>query len=78
MRFLKVSQLLISIPFLNLESFPHEESLSYNFLFFFVFSRATLAAYGDSQEMGLIGVVAAGLHQNHSNATSEPPLQPTS
>ena len=50
------------------------------FLFFFVFlsfPRATPAAYGGSQARGLIGAVAAGLHQSHSNAGSEPRLQPT-
>ena len=43
-------------------------------LFFF---RATLAAYGGSQSSGLIGAVAAGLRQSHSNARSELHLQPT-
>ena len=38
---------------------------------------AALAAYGGSQARGLIGVVAAGLCQSHSNARSEPFLQPT-
>ena len=43
------------------------------FLFFclFVFSRATPAAYGGSQAKGLIGTVAAGLRQRHSNVGSE-------
>ena len=39
---------------------------------FFVFSRATPAAYGGSLARGLIGAVAAGLRQSHSNAGSEP------
>jgi len=50
------------------------------FLFVFVFlpfSSATSMAYGDSQARGLIGAVAAGLCQSHSNAGSEPRLQPT-
>ena len=34
-------------------------------------------AYGGSQARGLIGAVAAGLHQSHSNARSELHLQPT-
>ena len=34
-------------------------------------------AYGGSQSRGLIGAVAAGLHQSHSNGGSEPRLQPT-
>ena len=43
----------------------------------FAFSMATPAAYGGSQAKGLIGAAAAGLHQSHSNAGSEPSLQPT-
>ena len=34
-------------------------------------------AYGGSQARGLIGAVASGLHHSHSNAGSEPHLQPT-
>ena len=41
------------------------------------FSRVTPVAYGGSQARGLIGAVAAGLHQNHSNMGSEPRLPPT-
>ena len=46
------------------------------FYFFFVFClfRAASVAYGDSQARGLIGPVAASLHQSHSNARSEPRL----
>ena len=47
------------------------------FFFFFVFSRAVLMAYGSSQARGLIGAVAAGLCQSHSNAGSKLCLQPT-
>ena len=51
------------------------------FLFFFsclsAFSRATPAAYGGSQARGLIGAVATGLLQSHSNAGSEPRLRAT-
>ena len=43
----------------------------------FAFSRATLAAYGDSQARGLTGAIATGLRQSHSNVGSEPCLQPT-
>ena len=39
--------------------------------FFFVFSRATPMAYGDSQVRGLIRAVAAGLQRSHSNTGSE-------
>ena len=34
-------------------------------------------AYGGPQARGRIGGVAAGLHHSHSNAGSEPRLQPT-
>ena len=51
-------------------------SFFFSFLFFFfVFPRATLAAYGGSQARGLIWAVAASLH--HSNSRSEPYLWPT-
>ena len=59
---------------------PQEVSISYFlFLFFclFAFSRAAPAAYGGSQARGRIGAVATGLCQSHSNAGSEPHLQPT-
>ena len=47
------------------------------FFFFFLLLRAALSAYGGSQARGLIGAVAAGLRQSHSNAGSQPRLQPT-
>ena len=43
----------------------------------FAFSRATPAAYGGSQARGQIGTAADSLHHSHSNAESEPHLQPT-
>ena len=43
----------------------------------FAISWAAPAAYGVSQARGLIGAVAASLRQSHSNAGSEPHLQPT-
>ena len=43
----------------------------------FVFSKAVPEAYGGSQARGLTGATAAGLHHSHSNARSEPRLQPT-
>ena len=46
------------------------------FLSFFAISWAAPAAYGGSQARGGIGAVAASLHQSHSNARSEPRLQP--
>ena len=47
------------------------------FVCLFAFSRAVPVAYGGSQARGLIGAVAIGLRQSHSNAGSEPHLQPT-
>jgi len=47
------------------------------FFFFLPFSWATLAAYGGSQARGLIGAVATGLYQSHSNSGSKPHLRPT-
>jgi len=40
-------------------------------------SWAAPAAYGGSQARGRIRAVATGLRQSHSNAGSEPRLQPT-
>ena len=40
-------------------------------------SWAAPAAYEGSQARGRIGAVATGLRQSHSNAGSEPRLQPT-
>ena len=40
-------------------------------------SWAAPSAYGGSQARGPIGAVATGLGQSHSNAGSEPRLQPT-
>ena len=57
--------------------------VAFHIFFFFVcfvfllFLWATPAAYGGSQARGRIGAVATGLRQSHSNAGSEPRLQPT-
>ena len=49
------------------------------FFFFclFAFSRAASVAYGGSQARSPVRAVAASLLQSHSNAGSEPHLQPT-
>ena len=47
------------------------------FFCLFAFSRAASAAYGGSQARGPVGAVATSLHQSHSNAGSEPCLQPS-
>ena len=56
--------------------------LGFGLFFVFVFLsfclfRATPAAYGGSQARGLIGAVAAGLCQSHSNTGSKLRLQLT-
>ena len=53
------------------------QSLIFFFLSFCYFLWATPTAYGGSQARGQIGTVATGLRQGHSNAGSEPCLQPT-
>ena len=45
--------------------------------FFSPLFRAAPVAHGGSQARGLIGAVATGLCQSHSNAGSEPRLRPT-
>ena len=48
------------------------------FFFFLFFSFwAGPASYGSSQARGRIGATAADPHHSHSNAKSEPCLQPT-
>ena len=56
------------------QSYNHQELI---FFGLFAFSRAAPAAYGGSQARGLIGAVAAGLGQSHSNTRSELRLQTT-
>ena len=56
---------------------PNKKKLFFFFFWLFGFSRAAPVAYGGSQAKGLIGAVAAGLHQSHSNTRSEPSLRPT-
>ena len=50
----------------------------YLFICVLSYFRATPTVYGGSQARDLIGAIAAGLHQSHSNAISEPCLQPAS
>ena len=47
-------------------------SLSLSFFFFFGLFGVAPTAYGGSQARGLIGAIASGLRQSHSNAGSEP------
>ena len=66
----------------NMESLCHVAGelscvpLGGSLLCLFAISWATPAAYGSSQARGLIGAVATGLRQSHSNAGSKPRLQP--
>ena len=59
----------------------YQTTIAIFFFFFclFAFSSAAPAAYGGSQARvgGLTGAVASGLRQSHSNAGSEPSVQPT-
>jgi len=48
----------------------------HSFFFFFGLFRAIPVASGGSQARGLIRAAAASLHHGHSNAGSEPHLQP--
>ena len=55
-----------------------KNEIMYVFIYcLFAFSRAAPAAYGGSQARSRIRAVTAGLHHSHSNAGSEPHLQPT-
>ena len=47
------------------------------FFCLFPIFRAVSAAYGNSMARGQIRAAVAGLHYSHSNAGSEPHLQPT-
>ena len=49
----------------------------YFFFLSFCLLRATPEAYGGSHARGLIGALAAGPHQSHSNTRSKPSLRPT-
>ena len=51
-------------------------ALAHFFFFFSAFSRTAPMAYGDFQGRGLIGAVATGLRQSHSNMGSELCLRP--
>ena len=57
--------------------FPFFISFYLFIFFFFGLFRATPMAYGNSQDRGQMGAVAASLCHSHSNARSEPCLWPT-
>ena len=65
---------------MKLRDYKFKKNFLFLFLFCFVFCpffRASPTADGGSQARGLIGAVAASPRQSHSNARSEPCLQPT-
>ena len=51
-----------------------EPRLLFYFIVYFLSFWATPVAYGGSQVRGRIRAIAAGLHNSHSNAGSEPGL----
>ena len=53
------------------------ELLDVIIIIIFLTFRAAATAYGGSQVRGPIRAAAAGLYHSHSNARSEPRLQPT-
>ena len=55
----------------------HAGYRKYSSFFFLFLFRATSVTYGNSQARGQIRAAAAYLHHSHSNARSEPHLQPT-
>ena len=62
----------------NIKKNKKQEKTLFLFIFcLFAFSRATSEAHEDSQARDLIGAIATGLHQSHSNTGSELRLQPT-
>ena len=63
--------------FFNIAVVQGEEHSFFLCVCLFAISWAAPAAYGGSQARGLIGAVATGLHQSHSNMGSEPHLQLT-
>jgi len=72
-----ISSLDISIFIFKSGSRVYNTHFKFFFFCLFAISRATPTAYGSSQARGLIGAVAAGLRQSHSNVGSKPRLQPT-
>ena len=77
-RYTRLNKTLTTVPFLWLQkNFNYTCGLHY--IFFFCLFRAAPMAYGGSQARGRIRTTAAGLRDSHghSNAGSEPCLQPT-
>ena len=68
---------LVSFAVQKLFSLIRSHWFIYLFICLFAISWAAPAAYGGSQARDRIGAVATGLCQSHSNAGSEPRLQPT-
>ena len=64
----------VSVSVLQISSFVSFFKKIYLFILSFCLFRATPATYGVSQARDQIGVVATGLHHNHSSMGSEPCL----
>jgi len=62
-------------PYATGAALKRQKKIIMNFLFYLC--MAVLAAHGGSQARGLIGAIATGLRQSHSNARFEPCLRPT-
>ena len=60
----------------GIQSHHMKELRAISFDLFIYLLRAAPEAYGGSQARGLIRAVAASLRHSHSNARSEPRLQP--
>ena len=59
----------------KITTFSFYSSSSFFFFLVFCLYRAASAAYGGSQDRGLIRAEAASLHHSHSNTRSKPHLQ---
>ena len=69
--------LMVSFAVQKLLSLIRSHWFVYLFIYLFIYFRAAHVAYGSSQARSWIRAAAAGLHHSHSNARTEPPLQPT-
>ena len=61
----------------DFQKFVINKFISTSLFIYLLLFRATPMAYGGSKARGHIGATAAGLCHSHSNAGSEPHLQPT-
>ena len=71
------TDLLKIIQVIEAKTKTHDSSIVFCLFCFVLLFRAALVACGGSQVRGGIEATAAGLCHSHSNAGSEPSLQPT-